>query len=373
MIEIKDKRDCCGCWACVQRCPKQCISMTEDKEGFLYPNIDKSKCIDCGLCEKVCPMINQASEHEPIKMFAAKNTDDAVRMSSSSGGVFTSIAEKVIANGGVVFGAKFDKDWTVEHAYTETIEGLAEFRGSKYLQSRIGNAYLQAEQFLKQGREVLFSGTPCQIAGLKRFLRKEYTNLITVDIVCHSVPSPGMWRKYLAENYANEQITAVRFRDKVSGWKGYSCTVATDRKTYTCHHDDSPWMRAFLKDLTVRPSCFNCPAKCTHSSADITLGDLWGITQLCPEIDDDCGTTLVIEHNDRNITGVTCQRELSFEDVARYNPALVKPAIEPSIRAKFLASIGKSLTKAMRSYTRRPLSLTLRITVSRLIHKIIEH
>jgi hypothetical protein len=314
-------------------------------------------------------MINQAPEHEPLKVYAAKHPDNSIRRTSSSGGVFTAIAEKVIANGGVVFGARFNADWSVEHAYTETVEGLAEFRGSKYVQSRVGDTFLQVEQFLKQGREVLFSGTPCQVAGLKRFLRKAYTNLIAIDIVCHSVPSPGLWRRYLTENFANEQITAVRFRDKVSGWKGYSCSVATDRKTYTCHHDDSLWMRAFLKDLTVRPSCFRCPAKCNRSSADITLGDLWGIMQLCPEIDDDRGITLVIEHNDRNLSDITSQRELTFADVARYNPALVKSVVESSDRAEFQASTGKSLTKAMRSYTHRPLFLTLRIALSRLIRK----
>ena len=202
MIEIKDKKDCCGCSACVQRCPKQCITLKEDNEGFLYPIVDKKTCIDCGLCEKVCPILHQGEPQKPLKVYAAKNLNEEIRRQSSSGGIFTLLAEQVIQEGGVVFGARFDENWEVKHDYTETIEGLAVFRGSKYVQSRIEDNYKKAEEFLKQGRKVLFSGTPCQIAGLKRFLRKEYEELLTVDFVCHGVPSPGVWRKYLKETVA---------------------------------------------------------------------------------------------------------------------------------------------------------------------------
>lgn len=190
MIEIKDKKDCCGCSACVQKCPKQCISLKEDNEGFLYPEVDKSMCINCGLCEKVCPVLHQGESRKPLKVYAAKNQDEEIRRQSSSGGIFTLLAEKTIQDGGVVFGARFDEHWEVKHDYTETIEGLAAFRGSKYVQSRMEDNYRKAEMFLKQGRKVLFSGTPCQVAGLKRFLRKYYGNLLTIDMVCHGVPSP---------------------------------------------------------------------------------------------------------------------------------------------------------------------------------------
>lgn len=170
MIEIVEKSDCVGCEACVQRCPKQCIVMKEDAEGFLYPQIDIEKCIDCGLCERVCPVINQGEPRKPLVAYAAKNQDESVRLSSSSGGVFTALAEYVIAQGGVVFGARFDESWNVVHDYVETIEGLSAFRGAKYVQSRIGQSFLRAETFLKQGRMVLFSGLPCQITGLKKIL-----------------------------------------------------------------------------------------------------------------------------------------------------------------------------------------------------------
>lgn len=199
MISINDKKDCCGCAACVQRCPKQCITLHEDNEGFLYPQVDESLCIDCGLCEKVCPVINQADERTPLGVYAAKNPNESVRMQSSSGGVFTMLAERIIDEDGVVFGACFDERWEVVHSYVETKEALAKFRGSKYVQSKIGSTYQQVEGFLKSGRKVLFSGTPCQIAGLKKYLRKEYDNLLAVDFICHGVPSPGVFRTYLQE------------------------------------------------------------------------------------------------------------------------------------------------------------------------------
>lgn len=199
MIHIIDKSKCCGCNACVQRCPKQCIAMQVDEEGFLYPVVDQSVCIDCGLCEKVCPVINLNEPRQPLQVLAAKNRNEEQRLRSSSGGIFILLAEHIIKQGGVVFGARFDKNWEVEHAYAETLEELEPLMRSKYVQSRIGNTYKEAEQFLKQGRQVLFVGTPCLIAGLKKFLRKEYENLLAVDFICHGVPSPGVWRRYLEE------------------------------------------------------------------------------------------------------------------------------------------------------------------------------
>ena len=195
MIEIRNKRDCCGCNACVQKCPQQCIGQSEDAEGFIYPQVDKARCVGCGLCEKVCPVINQNPKSKPLKVMAGRNGNEEIRMVSSSGGAFTLLAGEIIGRGGVVFGARFDENWNVVHSYTECTDGLAAFRGSKYVQSRIGETFSQAEKFLKQGREVLFTGTPCQIAGLRRFLGKEYDNLLAMDIVCHGVPSPGVWKE----------------------------------------------------------------------------------------------------------------------------------------------------------------------------------
>lgn len=202
MIHITDKKNCCGCSACVQRCPKQCIRLEEDTEGFLYPQVDEETCIKCGLCEKVCPILNQADKLSVLEVLAVKNPNDEERMNSSSGGVFLPLAKEVINQGGVVFGAVYDESWEVHHVYAEKIEDVYPMMGSKYLQSKIENSFKDAEHFLKQGREVLFVGSPCQIAGLRTYLRnKEYPNLLAVDFLCHGVPSPGVWRRYLAETY----------------------------------------------------------------------------------------------------------------------------------------------------------------------------
>lgn len=201
MIKIQNKQDCCGCAACVQRCPKRCISMKEDNEGFLYPVVDESVCIDCGLCEKVCPIINRPEKLPVKEVLAVKNRNEAERMASSSGGVFIALAKKTIEKGGVVFGAVFDENWEVMHTYAETLDEVKPMMGSKYLQSRIGNSFRDAEKFLKEGREVLFTGTPCQVTALHNYLRKDYLNLLSVDFLCHGVPSPGVWRKYLDEEF----------------------------------------------------------------------------------------------------------------------------------------------------------------------------
>ena len=226
MIPITDKRNCCGCTACSQVCPKHCITMQMDSEGFKYPHVDTSLCVECGLCEKVCPYLNKYPI--PIKKpasFACKTKNDELREKSSSGGLFTVLAAKVIQEGGVVFGAKFDAEWNVVHGYSETEEGLAAFRGSKYVQSDLGNCFTEVKNFLKSERQVLFTGTPCQVAGLNHFLQKKYDNLITVDFVCHCVPSPLVWKKYLEELCGDTTIKSVSFRDKSEGWARYGLAV----------------------------------------------------------------------------------------------------------------------------------------------------
>lgn len=255
MIDILDKKDCCGCQACVQRCPRQCISLKEDNEGFLYPSVNVIQCIDCHLCEEVCPVLHQNDSRTPLDVYAAKNVDEETRLKSSSGGIFYLLAESVISQGGVVFGAKWDENWHLIHDYAETIEGLQVFLGSKYLQSEIRNTFVKASYFLKQGRLVLFSGTPCQIAGLQKFLNKSYDNLLLVDIICHGVPSPGIFGQYLKENLDlvstfnkvdssilsttlsnyiehgfsdTKAINGISFRDKTQGWKNYCFTLFVD-------------------------------------------------------------------------------------------------------------------------------------------------
>ena len=401
MIEIKDKKDCCGCSACVQKCPKQCISLKEDDEGFLYPVVDKEACIDCGLCEKVCPVLHQGEPHKPLKVYAAKNQDEEIRRQSSSGGIFTLLAEKTIQDGGVVFGARFDEHWEVKHDYTETIEGLAAFRGSKYVQSRMEDNYRKAEMFLKQGRKVLFSGTPCQVAGLKRFLRKEYEHLLTVDFICHGVPSPGVWRKYLKETVArmcdknsvstdpismeDAHVESISFRDKSSGWKKYSFALtlsATSRSgvkntVSLCEvFPQNTFMKGFLSDLYLRPSCYACAAKSEMSGSNITIGDLWGAPSIIGNEDDDKGTSLVLINKDRcKVDAFLWMKEIDYQAAFVYNPAVERSARMPDKRSSFYDSYRnkESLEAAVNPLTKvskwkRTIHLAKRI-IKKLINK----
>lgn len=315
MIHILDKSKCCGCWACVQRCPKQCITMQEDNEGFLYPEVDKKDCIDCGLCEKVCPMINIGKASLPEKVFAAKCKDEKTRLSSSSGGMFFTLAKAVIQENGVVFGATYDESWGVRISYAEQIDGVFPMMGSKYLQSTVGTAYQDAERFLKQGRKVLFSGTPCQIAGLHTYLRKEYDNLLSVDFLCHGVPSPGVWKRYLSEtcdllseNLRHSHITGVEFRNKEAcGWKRYSFVIRADSDSIGRNdsvllsdiHYENPYMKGFLGNLYLRPSCYECRCKEGVNHSDLTIADFWGVHDILPSFDDDKGVSLVLVYTSK--------------------------------------------------------------------------
>lgn len=296
MIEIKNKKDCCGCHACMTVCPKQCIAMVADEEGFLYPEVDTFRCIECGLCEKVCPVIHQAHSRMPLEVYASISKNLGIRQKSSSGGIFTLLAEAVIQTGGVVFGAKFDDDWNVIHSFTETMEGLAAFRGAKYVQSRIGNVFKEVKHFLEEKRQVLFSGTPCQVAGLKHFLRKEYEGLLTVDIVCHGVPSPKVWHRYLESINGNkEQITYVSMRDKKEGWNRYGMEIHAGKQMLCSERAaHNSYSKGYLANLFLRPSCHDCPARSGKSLSDITLGDFWGLQRYYPSFDDNKGTNLVL-------------------------------------------------------------------------------
>ncbi len=423
MISIKDKKACCGCGACVQRCPKQCITLHEDSEGFLYPVADASVCINCGLCEKVCPVINQHTAHEPLQTFAAKNSNEAVRAASSSGGVFTMLAESVIKSGGVVFGAAFDQQWKVVHTCATTIGGLQKFRGSKYLQSQTNNTFKEAEAYLKQGRQVLYSGTPCQVAGLKRYLRKGYDNLLTVDFICHGVPSPGVFRTYLRDEInrhsarqgggkntvllpciplvaesdglggGDVKIQSVSFRDKRKGWKKFGFALGLSKASAAGEKNSvllsySPlnkdlFMRGFLRDLYLRPSCYACPAKELKSGSDITLGDFWGIETLLPELDDDRGISAVTANTEKGRALLqelnAEQTEVAYSEVVKRNPALVHSASEPKGRKAFFEADELTFEAKIKKLAKTPFSLygmlrcmVLRVCPPKLIH-IIKH
>lgn len=345
MIQIEDKTKCCGCSACYSVCPKQCISMVSDNEGFLYPKIDESKCIDCHLCEKVCPELNQAEPKKPIQTLAAINPDEKIRFQSSSGGIFSLIAEKIIRDGGVVFGARFDEEWNVIHDYTDNIEGLKAFRGSKYVQSTIGDNFVKAKKFLDDGRTVLFTGTGCQIAGLKRYLRKDYQKLITVEVICHGVPSPLVWQSYLETISSNRfDIKEVSFRDKTESWKKYNVKFSGGRPISE-KAADNKFMKVFLADLALRPSCYQCPAKPLKSGSDIILGDFWGIEKIDPTIDDDKGLSLLLIKTDRGKVILNdlqfFTKEESYNEALKFNPSIERSVNKPPYRDLFMHLVRK--------------------------------
>ena len=384
MVVITKKSDCCGCHACASVCAKHCITMQEDSEGFLYPVVDTSTCTDCGLCEKVCPVIHQSAPVAPQATYIAINRDEEIRLQSSSGGIFTLLAEQVIAEGGVVFGASFDEDWSVIHAWIDTVDGLAAFRGSKYVQSRIGDTYSEARAFLQQGRKVLFSGTPCQIAGLKKFLCKEYNNLLTVDFICHGVPSPGVWQRYLrelrkelrAERGVGKNtvpssmdelpvITGISFRDKTNGWKKFGFRLryaaskaalnsvsssATDQAyEFLQPFTENPFMRGFLSDVYLRPSCYACSAKSGKSGSDITIADAWGIDCFAVEHDDDKGACYVLENTSKGVSYMSLfsfeQRIVDINVIKQYNPVYVSSVKPHPKRLQFFKQYKKDKVK----------------------------
>ena len=352
MIQITNKIDCCGCSACAMKCPKHCITMQADNEGFLYPVVNEAACIDCGLCEKVCHELHPYEERKPQKVYAAINKDEEIRMQSSSGGIFYLLAEKTISEGGVVFGSRFDEDWQVVIDYAETMEGLKPFMGSKYVQARTATAFKDAEVFLKQGRKVLFSGSPCQIAGLHHYLRKEYENLTTVDFVCHGVPSPKVWQRYLDEvvTSGKRAISDVKFRNKGNGWKKFNFVLSYnhDRKSYSLSswHQQNHYMRAFLSDMILRPSCHDCRAKQGRSHSDITIADFWGIDREMPDMDDDKGTGLVLVNTEKGSQsldwGKVTMKESSIEVASKYNGGLSSQTKPHPKRTEFFAALDTS-------------------------------
>ena len=352
MLTIQNKDACSGCSACVMKCPKHCITMQADNEGFLYPEVNRVDCIDCGLCEKVCHELHPYQQRKPLNVYAAINNDEEIRLKSSSGGIFYLLAEKTISEGGVVFGARFDDEWQVILDYAETLEGMQPFMGSKYVQARTANAYKDAETFLKQGRIVLFSGSPCQIAGLHHYLQKEYENLKTVDFVCHGVPSPKVWQRYLDEvvTSGKQAINDVKFRNKSNGWKKFNIVLSYnhEEETYSlCSwHQQNHYMRAFLSDMILRPSCHECKAKQGSSHSDITIADFWGIHIEMPEMDDDKGTGLVLVNTGKGRNALdwskVTKKESSIEVASKNNGGLSSLTTPHPKRENFFAALDES-------------------------------
>lgn len=293
--------DCCGCSACLNICPHNAITMKENAEGFLYPYIDEEKCKNCGLCKKVCPSLNIENKNIKKPDCYAAMADDEIRLQSSSGGAFSIIASHILNNNGYVCGCTFDTDdLTAKHIIIDSINDLSKLRGSKYVQSNVQYSYKNIKTLINDGKFVLFSGTPCQVAALKAYLNKDYDNLLTIDILCHGVGSPKVYRKYLKEylKSEDEKIINVQFRDKVNGWKAPLVnTTTTTTTTYSHSQITDNYYQVFLKNIALRKNCANCKYCSTQRQGDITLGDFWRVDVYNKNLDDNKGTSLVLINN----------------------------------------------------------------------------
>lgn len=377
MQKLFDSKElCCGCSACHDVCPKSAITMIEDSEGFLYPIIDKDICVDCGLCKEICPITNKKLTRSLLEAYAAYNINEDIRLKSSSGGIFTLLAENILNNQGIVYGATFDENFEVQHIRVEHLKDLALLRGSKYVQSKLDGIYKLCKKDLEIGKLVLFTGTPCQIFGLKNFLRKNYFNLVCMDIVCHGVPSRMVWREYLEHHIkcAKSKIKQIAFRLKDEGWKQYAVKFTFANSTaYHQKFINDIFMRGFLKNLYLRPSCYNCSFKTKERISDITVADFWGIDKLHPEWDDNKGMTLLIVHTAHgqtlldNIRKNIFLKKVILADTVKYNSAMVKSVSKHINRERFFSTISKQ--KNMSSHIEHHLKIRLIDKVKREIRR----
>jgi len=349
--------------------------MSHDKDGFIHPEMDTERCIDCGLCKKVCPIINKNNKtKDPIDFIAATNKDDKIRLSSSSGGLFTLFAEWILDSKGIVFGAAYNDKWEVYHISVEKKEDISKLRGSKYVQSFIGDTYSQAEKELKKGRLVLFTGTPCQIAGLHSFLGRQYNNLFLIDVLCHGVPSSRVFQLYIREKSNNKDISYINMRSKKEGWKNYHFDINDYSKLYK----RDTYMKAFIENLILRPSCYKCLFKNGKSFSDISLGDFWGVKKYHKEIDDDKGLSLVIINSEK---GKQLFEKLNIENVTRvlYQEALIHNSgfsgiIRPHRnRSKFFKELQKTenVSELIEYMLKPPLWKKIKYKLSSNIYKIV--
>lgn len=337
MIRITDRSKCSGCTACSAVCPHKAISMKPDRLGFKYPDVDMDLCTDCGMCEKVCDFVRTSSVRscfpEEVRVSAARNRDAGVLEASQSGGVFSALAKTVINGGGTVYGAAFNPDFTVSHKRADSIAGCEAFRGSKYVQSEMGDTFTMVRKDLEAGREVLFSGTPCQVAGLVSYMPERLQErLMTVDFICHGVPSPYVWKDYLAYMGRSGRISSVCFRDKsLCGWKDHKESFMYEDGRKVCRET---FKVLFYKNVMLRHSCAACPYDLGRRKGDVVIADFWGVEEVLPGFDAGHGVSMVIPVSDKGRRLLEeASVDLDIEEVtlpagfiARRNPNLMHPA-----------------------------------------------
>lgn len=347
-MELCRSELCTGCAACASACPQGCIKMVPDAEGFLRPAIAEAQCVACGACRRVCPLLHPAEAGSDPVAYAAIHKNNEVRIHSTSGGIFSALCHWVLSHGGAVFGVSYGDDFSVVHRCIRTEAELPSLRTAKYAQSAIGNSFQDARKLLKDGQYVLFSGTPCQIGGLRSFLGKEYEKLILVDVICHGVPSPKVWARYVhyrcQTDAPGSAPSAINLRSKETGWPGYSIRFDyANGRHYSAGNREDPFLRCFVGNLCLRPSCYSCQFKGISRSSDFTLGDYWGVWQQLPEFSDNKGTSLVLLHSEKarriwkQISGEIRWKAVPLPDCLRDNPSALFSAPCPENRNPFMA------------------------------------
>ena len=345
-VKIVSENQCYGCAACFNACPVRAIEMKADKEGFVRPVVNEDVCVNCNKCEKVCPALHcdELKNNYAVRFFAVQNSNANMVKKSSSGGIFALLAEHILAQKGVVYGAAFDDENVLRHVRVDDFAELEKLLGSKYVQSDIGSVFMQVRADLHEHKQVLFMGTPCQVAGLKAFLGKNYDNLLLVDLLCHGVPSPEVWKLYL-KNLGIREKTHIEFRNKDKGWKNYSLVI--DGKVHDLHSENS-YMLGFLNNLYLRKSCYQCQFCGVKRCSDFTLGDFWGVSSYRQHLDDDKGTSVVMVNSPK--AGLLLEKlkeKVSFceqvpaDAVILGNPSLSKPATAHVAREEFFSALQK--------------------------------
>ena len=355
MINIQNKVDCCGCNACGDICGKNAITFKTDNEGFWYPEVDKEKCVDCGLCEKVCPILHKADSIERFPeavVYAAYSKDEAIRLDSTSGGIHSLLAIEKFVKNGYVGGAVYNSNHTCSQIVTPDISRLPDIRSSKYLQSSSEGVYKEIKKLLREGKEVFYCGCPCQIHALYNFIDKDCNNLTTCDFICRGVNSPKVFLKYMdmLEKQYNSKATHIKFKNKKWGWHNFSLRVNFENGEEYCKDrwHDLFFIGYLQSGIFARPSCYKCPFKGFPQKADITLADFWGIEKLDPSMDQDKGTSLVMINSEKGqrlfdaIKNKIVYKKFTLDDAKKGNQAIDGSLIpQSSDREEFFSNLDK--------------------------------
>lgn len=354
----KRKDFCCGCNACAEKCPTQCIQMKIDSEGFSYPEIiDINNCVNCDICAKVCPLEQvETSSNTELNAVAGYSLNDDILIKSSSGGIFTEISKVFLENEGVVFGAALDENNKLFHIPVESFENIYKLQGSKYIQSNINGVFSSCKKELESGKKVLFTGTPCQISALNKFLNKQYDNLYTVDVICHGVPSQKIFDAYVEylENKHQAQLVDISFRDKKKN--GWSITLRYTMKYKNGNTKDyylispmSEYFTGFLGGYISRESCYQCPYSSLNRPSDITMGDFWGYQKTRPELVNNKGLSILLINTEKGkeLFNILKNKGLFFSEVTENsirmseNKNLYKPTVRPKERDDIYLEFNK--------------------------------